>query len=60
MIMIIEVKYLEFYSAAQGTMSCDKKRSGKISRLHCSLRNYIIKRNDNDNWYCKAKKINKN
>ena len=47
--MIIEVKYLVFYSAAQGTMSCDEKGSGKIIRLHCNLRNYIIKRIDNDN-----------
>ena len=43
MIMIIEVKYLVFYSAAHGTMSCDKKRSGRIIRLHCNLRNYIVR-----------------
>ena len=61
MIMIIEVKYLVFYSAAHGTMSCDKKRSGRIIRLHCNLRNYIVRELIMiiDIKYCKAKKTQK-
>ena len=61
MIMIIEVKYLVFYSAAHGTMSCDKKRSGIIIRLHCNLRNYVVRELIMiiDIKYCKAKKKNK-